>query len=150
MADFTQAIVAERLDTILLDQPYTREEEERFLADYKANGSVFFLAFDGKRAVGMADIRRGTRPGNRHMGILGMSVLAGYRGQGIGRRLLTAVIDETRRWDGFCRIELGVTPWNTGAIALYEKMGFRHEGVKPKGINLRGRPEDDLVMGLTW
>ncbi len=150
MADYTAALVAEKLDTILLEKAYSREEEERVLAERAAVGGVFLLAMDAGRAVGMCDIQRGTRIGNRHAGSLGLGVLATYRGQGIGRRLMEAAIAEAKGWDGFCRIELGVTPWNAPAIALYESLGFKLEGVKVQGINLRGRPEDDLIMALTW
>jgi RimJ/RimL family protein N-acetyltransferase len=150
MAAYTEALVDEKLDTILLETPYTAEEELRFLEDYEAMGGIFLLALDGRRVVGMCDMRRGTRTGNRHMGVLGLGVLAGYRGQGIGRRLMERLIAEARAIEGFCRIELGVTPWNAGAIALYESLGFQQEGVKRKGIALRGAPEDDLLMALVW
>lgn len=150
MARYTEALVAERLDTILLETPYTAEQERSILAEYEAAGGVFMLAVEGGAVVGMCDLRRGARTGNRHLGVLGMGVLAGYRGQGIGRRLLTAVIEAAKGMDGFCRIELGVTPWNAPAIALYESLGFVHEGVKKKGIATRGAPEDDLMMALVW
>jgi RimJ/RimL family protein N-acetyltransferase len=150
MADYTAQIVAEKLDTILLDKPYSAEDEVRMLADLEASGSLFLLAFDAARVVGMCDLRRGARAGNRHLAVLGMGVLSTYRSQGIGRRMLEAAIAEAKTWDGFCRIELGVTPWNTPAIRLYESLGFVHEGVKDKGVNLRGVPEDDLMMALVW
>jgi len=150
MADYTALMVAEKLDTILLDKPYSKEEEERMIADYEAAGNVFLIALDGARVVGMADIKRGARTGNRHLCVLGMGVLSTYRGQGVGRRLLEAIIAEAKTLPGLCRMELGVTPWNTAAIGLYESVGFKLEGVKPKGVSLRGEPEDDLFMGLVW
>jgi RimJ/RimL family protein N-acetyltransferase len=64
--------------------------------------------------------------------------------------LLRAAIDEARGWPGFCRIELEVAPWNAPAVALYERLGFLHEGRKIKALDLRGRPEDMLIMALTW
>jgi ribosomal protein S18 acetylase RimI-like enzyme len=150
MAEYTELLVAEKLDTILLDKSYTPADEEKMLAEYETSGSVFLLALEGARVVGMADLRRGARTGNHHLGVLGMGVLSTYRGQGIGRRLITQMIEEARAMPGLCRIELGVTPWNTPAIALYESLGFVLEGVKKKGINLRGVPEDDLFMALVW
>ena len=40
--------------------------------------------------------------------------------------------------------------WNTGAIALYESLGFVLEARMKYAMNLRGRPEDMLLMALTW
>jgi putative acetyltransferase len=86
----------------------------------------------------------------RHLGRIGLSVTRDLRGRGIGRRLLQAAIDQARGWPGFCRLELECVPWNTPAIRLYESLGFLHEGRRVKGVNLRGTPEDMLLMALTW
>ena len=39
---------------------------------------------------------------------------------------------------------------NAPAIALYESLGFVLEGRMIKAVNLRGPPEDMLLMALTW
>jgi putative acetyltransferase len=75
-----------------------------------------------------------------------MSIAKDWRGRGLGARMLQAAIDETQAWPGFCRIELEVAPWNTRAIALYERFGFAHEGCKRKAYAMRGAPEDSLLM----
>jgi len=51
-------------------------------------------------------------------------VLPGYRGRGLGRRLLEASI-EALRGKGFRELSLTVTCANRSAIGLYERMGFR-------------------------
>ena len=57
---------------------------------------------------------------------------------------------QARGWPDFCRLELECVPWNAPAIRLYESLGFEHEGRRVKGVNLRGTPEDMLLMALTW
>ena len=79
-----------------------------------------------------------------------MSVAKAWRGRGVGGRLMSEAIRRARAWDGFCRIELEVAAWNGRGIALYERVGFRHEARRLKGINLRGTPEDSLMMALVW
>jgi RimJ/RimL family protein N-acetyltransferase len=79
-----------------------------------------------------------------------MSVARRWRGRGVGRKLLAAAIDETRQWPGFCRIELECVAWNQPGVRLYESLGFVLEARKTKAVNLRGRPEDMLLMALTW
>ncbi len=51
-------------------------------------------------------------------------VLPGYRGRGLGRRLLEESI-EALRGKGFRELSLTVTAGNRSAVGLYERMGFR-------------------------
>jgi RimJ/RimL family protein N-acetyltransferase len=47
-------------------------------------------------------------------------------------------------------LELEVAAWNAPAISLYEHMDFRQEGRKAMAVNIRGKPEDTLIMARTW
>jgi RimJ/RimL family protein N-acetyltransferase len=150
MLDFLDDLVAERPDTISLrTTPSLQDQRDRLDRARFTDRALILLALEGRRVVGMLEIWGGERADNRHAGRLGMSVTASRRGHGVGRRLLSAAIEETRAWPGFCRIELECAPWNAKAIALYESMGFRHEGRMIKALNLRGTPEDMLLMALT-
>lgn len=66
-----------------------------------------------------------------------MGVHPAYRRQGLGRRLLAACIEKAWR-KGLTRIELEARADNTAAIALYEKLGFEHEAVKPMAMRFDG------------
>ena len=46
------------------------------------------------------------------------------------------------------RIALTVFDWNTRAIRVYEKVGFKHEGVLREGIFKAGRWNNLVFMGL--
>ncbi|HZZ97996.1 MAG TPA: GNAT family N-acetyltransferase, partial [Jatrophihabitantaceae bacterium] len=46
------------------------------------------------------------------------------RGQGVGRRLLTALIESTEQ-AGIWTIETGIFPENLASLALHERLGFR-------------------------
>lgn len=56
-----------------------------------------------------------------------MGVLKDYRGQGVGRQLLTECIDRVHEF-GLEKLELEVFADNLAAIRLYEKFGFVMEG----------------------
>jgi len=57
-------------------------------------------------------------------GIYAFGVIPQVRGQGVGRELLTRVIDLLRR-EGYHEMSLEVDPDNTVARELYESVGFR-------------------------
>jgi putative acetyltransferase len=74
-----------------------------------------------------------------------MSVRASHRRRGIGRALLEAGI-EWARGIGITRLELYVFADNAPAIALYEALGFQHEGRRKNFVRFADRYVDDLVM----
>jgi RimJ/RimL family protein N-acetyltransferase len=56
-------------------------------------------------------------------------VAQSHRRRGIGWALLEGAVDWARR-TGVRKLELHVFPYNTGAIAMYERFGFVHEGYR--------------------
>ena len=104
-------------------------------------------ATDG--VVGWCDILRFPREGFRHGGRLATGILEAYRGRGLGERLMRDAL-EAARGRGFERVELDVYATNTRAIALYERLGFVHEGVKRRTRKLDGAYDDGVIMGLLF
>jgi RimJ/RimL family protein N-acetyltransferase len=151
MVDYMAALIAERLDTISVRIcPSLEDEREWVLRTEISERMLILLAVHGEEVVGMLDLSAGERPDNRHTGRFGMSIAKRWRERGVGRSLLSAAIAAAREWPGFCRIELECVAWNAAGIRLYESLGFVIEARKTKAVNLRGRPEDMLLMALTW
>ena len=71
-----------------------------------------------------------------------VAVAAGARRMGVGRALCEAVFAWCRV-EGAGEVELEVRSANAGAIGLYERLGFRVEGMR-KGYYRA--PEDDAVL----
>ncbi len=109
------------------------------------NGPVYYAIDDGK-VVGWCDVFPEDNPRQNHRGSLGMGLLAQYRGQGLGTRLLSAVLSHAKQF-GLEKVELNVYSTNLAAIALYKKMGFTQEGHIPKYRKLDGQYFDCLLMG---
>ncbi len=78
--------------------------------------------------------------------IMNMCVARGYRRRGLGRRMLTHLMQLARR-SGATHAWLEVKPGNTNAIALYRCLGYRTAG-RYKGYYRYGpqRRRDALVM----
>jgi ribosomal protein S18 acetylase RimI-like enzyme len=106
-----------------------------------------FVATDGGNVVGWCDILPLWAYAIKHCGTLGMGVLAAYRRQGLGERLLAACVADAKA-KGLTRIELEARADNSAAIALYRKLGFVHEGIKRKAMRFDNRYFDLVLMSL--
>lgn len=106
---------------------------------------VQYVALAGDELVGWCDVRRSPWVGFEHGGSLGIGVVAPWRGRGLGSRLLAAVLEDSTA-ASITRVELEVFASNVGALRLYERFGFRVEGVKRGARELDGRVDDLVVM----
>ncbi len=123
------------------------ERSRAFVLENMERGNPHFVALDGVSVVGWCDVRRNTEFNALHAGMLGMGMLADYRGKGIGSRLMEAAL--AAAWSiGLTRIELSVNASNQRAIRLYEKSGFEYEGVLRNAIMLAGDYQDVVIMGI--
>jgi len=139
------------LGLVSFDRRLTREQEGRWLREIiegvAREEAVSVAAFVGGRVVGHSAIHRRRFKDDRHSGVFGIAVLDGYRGVGIGEKLMGEVLD--RAWRiGIQLVELDVFSNNVAAIRLYEKMGFKKAGTIPDKIFRRGRYYDEDVMFL--
>jgi len=79
--------------------------------------------------------------------ILNICVRADLRGQNVGRRLMTWLLDEARR-AGQSWVFLEVRPSNRPALLLYESLGFAQVGLRRGYYQAVGGREDAIVYRL--
>jgi len=124
-------------------------DERRYLrAIRRYPNAAVFVAEDEGVIVGRLSLARDQHPASRHVADLGLMVAASHRRRGIG----TALLDEAVHWareGGVRKLELHVFPWNTAAIALYEKFGFVREGYR-RAHYRRGSDYVDAVLMALW
>jgi ribosomal protein S18 acetylase RimI-like enzyme len=101
----------------------------------------------GESVVGWCDILPSSRPVFRHCGVLGIGVVAEYRGRGIGKVLMKAAL-EAAIAAGITRVELTVRTDNTRAIPLYQAFGFTIEGRLRRHMLVTGEYHDSFIMAL--
>ena len=120
--------------------------------DYALGSDICLIAVEADGTiVGEIHARRETIALFAHvLGGLTVAVHPERQGQGIGSRLFEALIAWARvQTPEILRIELAAGAGNPGAIRLYERLGFRHEGRQvARGRLPDGRFEDDILMGL--
>ena len=123
------------------------ETTREFVLTHLREGQPQFVAEVGDSVVGWCDVLRSERPVFHHSGVLGIGLIARYRGRGIGRALLEATL-EAAGGLGLTRIELTVRADNLRAIALYEALGFVTEGRLRHHMLVEGEYHDSLLMAL--
>ena len=80
--------------------------------------------------------------------ILNVTVRPESQGQGIGSKLMKHFLQLARR-HGADTIMLEVRPSNTGAIRLYEQLGFSEVGIRRNYYPAAGGREDALLLALS-
>lgn len=112
-------------------------------------GHLLLGAFMGEQLAGTAGLQRKPRAKERHKASLyGMFVAPEHAGRRIGRKLVDAVIDAARHWQGLEQIVLTVTCSNTRARRLYLDAGFITFGIEHRAIKVAGAYFDKEHMVL--
>lgn len=70
---------------------------------------------------------------------MALYVTAGARGRGVGRSLLTALIESSEA-GGVWTLQAGIFPENTASLGLHESCGFRSLGVRDRIGLMPGGP----------
>ena len=112
-----------------------------------SDNSVAIVAEWAGRIVGVLTFSGDRRPRFRHAGELGISVARRCWGYGVGRTLLTLLIDWARRSGVVRKLNLIVRADNTRAIQLYESFGFVVAGRIAREILVDGVFHDSFIMG---
>lgn len=109
--------------------------------------SCRLVAVADGQVVGSAGLHPASNSLRRsHVRGLGIGIAAGYQGRGVGRLLITRLLDWADNWAGVLRVELTVHADNDRAIALYRAMGFEEEGRHRAYALKDGRYVDALCM----
>jgi len=126
--------------------PYDRARLERWVSGLE--GGILLLAFDGEKVVGVAMVFGRGRTGFRGIGEFVSYIHQDYHRKGLGTFLAKTILQEAKA-KGFRRVSLQVVADNTGAIKVYERAGFLHEGrMKAAFLGDDGDYHDKLVMGV--
>jgi len=93
----------------------------RGCGDYLQQVSIAAIHVSTGKLAGILGLTA-VRPGTAH--IPQIAVATGYQGIGLGSAMLSAAFEKLAR-SGYAEVSLTVTALNSGAVRLYERMGFR-------------------------
>lgn len=150
LVEYINTLSNEQTYILLQGEQKTIEEEKSYVEDLLSKMSknlIVALVVESKgKIIGHTTFGMRTRV-ESHVGSIGISLSSDYRDQGIGRILLSKLIEiGKQKLQGLKIIELGVFGNNERAIHLYQSLGFIKYGVLPKGINHKGQFIDHIFM----
>ncbi|HZU78151.1 MAG TPA: GNAT family protein [Dehalococcoidia bacterium] len=117
-------------------------------AERVARGAVYtVLAQQDGRVVGEASLHLNSITWTEHVGEIRVVLAPGFRGSGLGTRL-TQEIFLLALQQGIVKIIAEMTIEQKGALAVFQKLGFRVEGLLRNHVRDRaGKPHDLVLMG---
>lgn len=105
-----------------------------------------FVAHDGEKIKGWAALSP-VSSRRVYEGVAEVSVYVGqaFRGVGLGRALLEALINASER-EGLWMLQAGIFPENRASVALHLQCGFREVGRRERIGRLQGRWRDTILL----
>lgn len=148
--DYINKISIEQSFLILQGFQNTTESETKWLQDkldkINKNKCVYICGFYKNNLVACSEITLGSEA-KAHLGSFGISVALGFRGQGLGQKIMEITIDESiKNLPELQIIDLEVFSKNKIAINLYKKLGFIKYGLLPKALKRKGEYNDAILM----
>ncbi len=150
LVELAEAVAAEPEEWLVAEGSWrTAGEERRYLRTLaRYPHAAVLVAEADDRVVARLSIARDPHPASAHVADLGLMVAADQRRRGVGTALLEAAVGWARD-SGVRKLELHVFPHNEPAIALYERFGFRPEGVRTGHYRRGDRFLDAVLMAYT-
>jgi RimJ/RimL family protein N-acetyltransferase len=150
LLDLINSLVEEKAEIVISDK-LTREEEADWLADLlvrlEKDQAFFFVAEVDGKVVASSDLHVG-RGTEKRAGNVGIVVKDGFRGMGIGTRMMQTIVEFARK-RGLRVLVLSVFATNERAIHVYENVGFVKCGRVPRKHFHRGRYVDEIIMAAS-
>jgi ribosomal protein S18 acetylase RimI-like enzyme len=148
--DIESMVISEGDYLITVTEEYNRssiqKQREWIQMLLKNEKETLIVAELNSKVVGWIVFYSQSRKRLSHTGSLTMMISKSYRGLGIGKMLVKALIDCEKN-PLIEKVSLGVFSTNHRAISLYKNMGFVEEGRKIKEFKLNDNEYiDDILM----
>lgn len=149
--DIESMVISEGDYLITVTEEYNRssiqKQRECIQMLLKNEKETLIVAELNSKVVGWIVFYSQSRKRLSHTGSLTMMISKSYRGLGIGKMLVKALIDWAEKNPLIEKVSLGVFSTNHRAISLYKNMGFVEEGRKIKEFKLNDNEYiDDILM----
>ncbi|TCP70107.1 GNAT family N-acetyltransferase [Baia soyae] len=120
--------------------------EEKWIKSFEASGNVLLVAEIEGEIVGSLNCNRLRRSRVRHIGTMGIAVRKSYWNQKVGTKLIEALFEWAKE-NEMEEIQLTVIKHNDRAKHVYQKLGFKVIGERPRAMKYEdGTYADEILM----
>jgi L-amino acid N-acyltransferase YncA len=136
-------------DLLFLDRDIVRTAVvEQWVRDVSEGRLVTIVGWLDEAIVGYATLDRGNTRWTRHVAELRVVVAEAFRGVGLGRSLLELVFEMALEAD-VTKLVARMTPDQTGALNMFQRLGFEQEAVFPDhAMDANGVMHDLLILSF--
>lgn len=127
--------------TLKEELPLNRLRGEEFFE--KIDKIFFAICLNDNRLIGSLNLTI-----NQRNAALGITIDRSCWSKGYGKEATELALDYSFNTRNLHRIELWVFEFNERAMHLYEKLGFKKEGVRREAVYKNGRYWDVINMGI--
>ncbi len=134
--------------TIVTHRQLTDDDIRSRLA-YDGTNRFVIGAFAEGELIGTAGFVREPGLKERHKGrVWGVYLRGSHRGTGLGRQMMTLLLEHARKIEGLEQINISVATTQGAASALYRSLGFVPYGLEPRALKVNGRYIDEEHLWL--
>ena len=148
LRDFINSFVAENA-LILYGKKMSLGQEREFqkskAKEIDAKNCIFVLCWKDGMLIGNSDATKGKLK-QSHNASFGLVVKKGFRGMGIGGKLLSLAMKEARKSLKAKNLWIDYIDGNRPARKLYEKLGFREVARMEGYVKHAGKYRDRVIM----
>jgi RimJ/RimL family protein N-acetyltransferase len=121
------------------------EQTQRIRSVLSQDNQMIFVVEHEDQLVGFLATFGGNYHRNQHCAHIVVGIRQDFTDQGLGRQLFE-VVEKWAMDHKLHRLELTVMSHNERAIHLYQKMGFKTEGIKQDSLWVNGQYVDEYYM----
>jgi L-amino acid N-acyltransferase YncA len=136
-------------DLLFLDRDIAQPAVvDQWVRDVSEGRLVTIVGWQGETIVGYATLDRGNARWTRHVAELRVVVAESCRGIGLGRWLLELVFEMALE-AGVTKLVARMTPDQTGALTMFQRLGFEQEAVlRDHALDANGLTHDLLMLSF--
>jgi len=127
----------------------TVEEKRKIIENFRNNKNELILKAETESGNIVAGLTFIASPRKKlsHTGEFGISVLKKYWGFGIAKGMINFLEEWAKKTNIISKINLRVKEDNIRAIELYEKLGYKKEGLKSRAFKIGRKYYGEILMG---